>query len=98
MKIGADSIVILTLHSPKERHIGVFHEVTAAGVFIRSVELDHFDEWSREIAAGNVFNKLSEAFFPIWRVERIDLDAPLGEAPSTDELFRRRTGHDLASF
>ncbi len=98
MKIDSGSVVLLTLHSPRERHIGVLHEISAAGVFLRTVEFDYFDEWSRAIAGGDVFLKLNESFFPMWRVERVALDEPVADAPSMAELFERRTGRVLSEF
>ena len=69
--IEAGAIVILVLHSPREKCWGVLDEISAAGVFLRGLDLNAFDDWVQAIAHDEPFIGLSDLFFPMWRVERI---------------------------
>ena len=44
-----DSIVIVSLHSPKEKIWGRLHSLTPAGVTIQGIDLNAFDDWVRQI-------------------------------------------------
>ncbi len=98
MKFQPGDAVVIVLHSPREKLIGLIGEISAAGVFVRGVELGYFDDWSRSIAAGEPFMQLSDYFFPMWRVERVTRDESGGDIPSMSEQFRDRTGRELAEF
>ncbi len=90
--------MILILHSPREKLLGILHEINASGVFIKSIDLDYFDDWSRSIAAGEPHLAMASSFYPMWRVERITLDARNGDIPSMSEQFETRTGSKLEDF
>ena len=98
MKIEAGETVIAVMHSPREKLLGVVDEISAAGVFMRGIDLGYFDDWSRAIAAGEPHLHMSDYFLPMWRIERITRDAANGEIPSMAEQFERNTGKSLASF
>jgi hypothetical protein len=90
--------VIVVLHSPREKVIGVLDEINAAGVMVRSVDLSYFDDWIRSIAAGEPHLPMDDHFFPMWRVERLTLDETSGEIPSMADQFEQRTGRKLSDF
>lgn len=98
MKIKENETVVLILHSPREKLLGVLHEINASGVFVKSIDLDYFDDWSRAIAAGEPHLPMNSAFYPMWRVERITLDQSSGEVPSMSEQFEARTGMRLVDL
>ncbi len=94
-----ESIVILTLHSPKERIWGELVALTAAGLTVRGIELNSFDELLRQICAGESGSgALSTVFYPMHRVERMALDETVGEIPSLAERFEQRIGLSLQDF
>lgn len=93
------SIVIVSLHSPKERLWGELVEVSVAGVTIRGIDLDSFDDFIRQVLhpEGERIG-LPTLFFPMQRVERIALDEPRGSIPSLAEKFAVRVGQTLADY
>lgn len=93
------SVVILTLHSPKERIWGELVALNAAGLTVRGIELSSFDEIVRQICAGEAdTGVVSTVFYPMHRVERMTLDATVGEIPSLADRFERRVGLTLSEF
>ena len=68
--------VLLVLHSPREKCWGVLEEISAAGVFLRGMDLSSFDDWTRAVAHDEPFVGLNDLFFPMWRVERLTRDEP----------------------
>jgi hypothetical protein len=87
--------VLLVLHSPREKCWGMLDEITAAGVFLRGLDLNGFDEWLRAIVHGEPFIGLSSLFFPMWRVERVSRDESTGGVPSLQQQVEQRTGRSL---
>ncbi|HEX8844446.1 MAG TPA: hypothetical protein VF791_07370 [Pyrinomonadaceae bacterium] len=90
--------VLLVLHSPREKCWGVLGEINAAGVFLRGLDLNAFDDWVRAVAHDEPFMGLADLFFPMWRVERISRDESAGGVPSLAEQFEQRTGRSLLDF
>jgi len=97
-KIENDSHVILVLHTPREKVWGLLHEINAAGVHIRGLDLNAFEEFMRLVRANETFYGLGEHFFPLWRVEKISLDEADGDIPSLHEQLEQKTGRMLAEF
>jgi hypothetical protein len=96
--IETGSSIILVLHSPREKCWGVLEEISAAGVFLRGLDLNAFDDWVRAVAHDEPFIGLSDLFFPMWRVERLSKDESGGGVPSLSEQFEQRTGQNLREF
>jgi hypothetical protein len=98
MKVGPGDYVVIILHSPREKLIGILEDTTGAGVCVRAIDLGYFEDWSREIAAGEPHLPMTDYFFPMWRVERITRDEGSGGMPSMSEQFEERTGRKLTDF
>jgi hypothetical protein len=96
--IAAGAFVIIVLHSPREKCWGKLDEISAAGVFLRGLDLHAFEDWTRAIAHDEQFIGLTDLFFPMWRVERLTRDERAGEIPSLAEQFEKRTNRKLAEF
>ncbi|MDT5121031.1 MAG: hypothetical protein QOC96_513 [Acidobacteriota bacterium] len=96
--IKRGAAVILVLHSPREKCWGVLDEISAAGVFLRGIDLNAFDDWVRAIMHDEPFMGLSDLFFPMWRVERISRDESAGGVSSLAEQFEQRTGRSVQEF
>ncbi|MEK6320492.1 MAG: hypothetical protein AABN33_02290 [Acidobacteriota bacterium] len=86
------SPVIVYLHSPREKTWGVLLELNAAGVFVRGIDLNTFDDWVQMIVRGERNMGLTHVFFPMWRVERVVLDESVDEIPSLGAQFYARVG------
>ena len=93
--IGPGSPVVIVLHSPREKCWGVLDEINQAGVFLRGLDLNAFDDWVSAVAHGEPFIGFGDLFFPMWRVERISRDEAAGGVPSLYEQVERRTGHTI---
>ena len=94
-KIEPGEIVIIVLREPREKIWGTLGEITPAGVFVRGIDLNSFEEFARSVKEGDEYYGLSEQFFPLWRVERISKDERNGSIPATHEQFMDKTGFSL---
>ena len=92
------SAVLVSLQNPKEKFWGVVLSVQTAGITIRGIDLNSFDDWSRGVAKGDADMGLSTTFFPIHRVERVTVDETVGTVLSLAETFEARVGQDVWSF
>jgi hypothetical protein len=94
-----NSIVILSLMAPKEKVWGQLVTLSAAGVTVRGIEIDSFDDFVRQIVGQEeVSVGMATVFYPIHRVERIALDEPSGSLPSLADRFRRRVGISIQEY
>jgi hypothetical protein len=96
--IEAGAAVVIVLHSPREKCWGVLDEIGAAGVFLRGLDLNAFDDWVRAVARDEPFIGPADLFFPMWRVERLSRDESAGGVPSLAEQFEQRTGRGLREY
>ena len=66
---------------------------------MRAINLDSFDDWVREVARAEESNlDLITMFVPLFRVERIFLDEPLGAIKSYAQRFEDSVGTTLAKY
>jgi hypothetical protein len=98
MKIETGESVILILQNPREKLVGTLHEISAAGVFLRGIDLTYFDEWTSAIKNNEPYLPMQDYFVPMWRVERLTRDEGTFEMPSLTEQFEQRTGFHLRDF
>jgi len=94
-RIGRGSAVVIVLHSPREKCWGLLDEISEAGVFLRGLDLNAFDDWVSALVHGEPFVGFGDLFFPMWRVERISRDETAGGVPSLCEQVESRTGRML---
>jgi len=91
------AIVLVTLNSPREKFWGAILDVSPAGVSIRGLDLNSFDEITGMLRAEEpVFP--STVFFPLNRVERIELELSNGPIPSLSDRFTSKSGRQPADF
>lgn len=93
------SIVVVSLHTPKEKVWGELLAIHPAGITMRGIDLNSFDHFVRQInePEGERVG-LPMVFFPMNRIERISLDEPSGTIPSMAELFARKVGRSLTEY
>ena len=97
--MDAHSIVVVSLHSPKEKVWGELLAINPSGVTVRGIDLNSFDHFIRQINEPDGERiGLPTVFYPMQRVERISLDEPSGSIPSMDELFARKLGRSLKEY
>ena len=93
---GRGAVVLVTLNSPREKFWGVVMELNPAGLAVRGIDLNSFDDFARLVRAGEPA-AASTVFFPMHRVERVELDVSSGGIPSLGERFAAKSGRELAA-
>jgi len=93
------SIVVVSLHSPKEKLWGELVSVSNAGVTLRGIDLSSFDDFVSQVLHPDGDRMgLPTLFFPMLRIERIALDEARGSIPSLAEVFERKVGRSIAEY
>ena len=96
------SIIVVDLENPREKHLGALLDLSPAGLWIKGINLDSFDQWLREVLEDfSQTAAVGTSFFPMLRIARISLDQSTGGIPSYEEMVRQRLGaqiKDLFSF
>jgi hypothetical protein len=94
-----DALVIVNLVNPREKFFGVLRALSPAGVTIRAVNLDSFDDWIHQIARKEEQDiEMVTMFAPLSRVERIFLDEPAGAVKSYSQRFEEVAGQAVADY
>jgi hypothetical protein len=93
------SIVVLSLHSPKERLWGELIAISSSGVTLRGMDLNSFDDFVSQVLhpEGERIG-LPTLFFPMLRIERIALDEARGSIPSLAGMFEKKVGRSLGDY
>jgi len=60
-RIEAGEPVIVVLHTPREKCWGILDEISTAGVFLRGLDLNSFDDWLRSIVHKETFLGLNDS-------------------------------------
>ncbi|HEY3052964.1 MAG TPA: hypothetical protein VGK04_06185 [Thermoanaerobaculia bacterium] len=93
------ALVIVNLVNPKEKFFGVLAALSPAGVTIRAINLDSFDDWIHQLARDEETNlDLVTMFVPLFRVERIFLDEPSGAIKSFSQRFEDVVGRSVHQY
>jgi hypothetical protein len=87
----AGSVVIVTLGSPREKFWGMILTLAPEGLSLSGIELASFDDLTVMVKDGEPFTP-AVVFFPMHRIERIELDLPDGSLPSLSQRFFAKTG------
>ena len=89
------TMVIVTLGTPREKFWGAILALTAEGLTLRGIELASFEDFVAMVRDGEPSSP-GVVFFPIHRVERMEMDLPNGSIPSLSQRFASKTGVDPA--
>ena len=91
------ALVIINLVNPKEKFFGILSALSPAGVTVRAINLDSFDDWIHQLARDDEPDlDLMTMFVPLFRVERIFLDEPSGAIKSYAQRFEQVVGRSMA--
>ena len=97
--VEINSIVIISLTSPKEKMWGQLMLLESKGVTVRGIELEAFDDFIRQvIRQEETAVGLNTVFFPMHRVERIIVDEPCGSIPSLSQRFHDKVGLTFVEY
>jgi len=97
--VDLHSIVIVSLHTPREKVWGELVALNPSGVTVRGIDLNSFDDFVRQVRhpEGERVG-LPTLFFPMQRIERVALDEPSGSIPSMADLFEQKVGRSLKDY
>ena len=87
------AVVLLTLGNPREKFWGAILALTVQGLSLSGIELGSFEDLLSMIKAGDP-PAFSLVFFPMHRIERVELDLSDGQIPSLSQRFTAKTGLD----
>lgn len=97
--IHPGAVVIVHLINPTEKFWGVLGELGVAGVMLRGINVSSFDDWMAQAARDEAPSLgLSTMFVPLFRVERLFLDEPVGAVESYRQRFERRVGMSVEKY
>jgi len=89
-------MVVVTLGNPRDKFWGVILALAPEGLSASGIELASFDDFVVMVKDGESFTP-AVVFFPMHRIERIELDLPDGSLPSLSQRFSAKTGLDPAA-
>ena len=89
-------MVIATLSNPRDKFWGVVLALTVEGLSLCGAELASFDDLIAVVKEGGPLSP-AVVFFPMHRLERVELDLPDGDVPSLSQRFASRTGLEAAA-
>ena len=85
------ALVIVTLCNPREKFWGMILALAPEGLSLSGIELASFEDLAVMVKEGEPFTP-AVVFFPMHRVERVELDLPDGNLPSLSQRFLAKTG------
>jgi hypothetical protein len=91
------AMVIVTLGNPRDKFWGMILELAPEGLSMSGIELASFEDLVVMVKDGESFSP-AVVFFPMHRIERIELDLPDGNLPSLSQRFSAKTGLDPAAL
>jgi hypothetical protein len=89
------SMVVVTLGNPRDKFWGMILALAGEGLSMTGIELASFEDFVVMVKDGESFSP-AIVFFPMHRIERIELDLPDGSLPSLSQRFSSKTGLDPA--
>jgi len=86
-------MVVVSAASPREKFWGVLVSLTAAGVTLRGIPIDSYEDWLRECSAEEprLLGPIT-LFLPAHRIERVEVDETVGAVEGLTDRFQRVTG------
>jgi hypothetical protein len=85
------ALVIVTLCNPREKFWGMILALASEGLSLSGAELASFEDLILMVKSGEPFTP-AVVFFPMHRIERVELDSPDGSLPSLSQRFLAKTG------
>ena len=85
------ALVMATLCNPREKFWGMILSLAPEGLSLSGAELASFEDLTVMVRDGEPFTP-AVVFFPMHRIERVELDLPDGNLPSLSQRFLAKTG------
>jgi hypothetical protein len=90
-------MVVVTLGNPRDKFWGRILALAPEGLSMSGIELASFEDLVVMVKDGESFTP-AVVFFPMHRIERVELDLPDGSLPSLSQRFSAKTGLDPAEL
>lgn len=91
--LGPGAIVLLSLHNPREKFWGLLQQTSPAGIVVRGLDVNTYEDWLvQEAGRAEPMVGPTTVFFPVDRVERMELDETVGPVESLASRFAAKTG------
>ena len=87
------AMVVVTMGNPRDKFWGTIVALAPEGLSMSGVELASFEDLVSMVRDGEPFTP-AVVFFPMHRIERVELDSPDGSLPSLSQRFVAKTGLD----
>jgi hypothetical protein len=84
-------MVVVTLGNPRDKFWGMILSLAPEGLSMSGIELASFEDLVVMVKDGEPFTP-AVVFFPMHRIERLELDLPDGNLPSLSQRFSAKTG------
>jgi hypothetical protein len=85
------ALVIVTLCNPREKVWGMILALAPEGLSLSGAELASLEDLILMVKSGEPFTP-AVVFFPMHRIERVEIDSPDGSLPSLSQRFLSKTG------
>lgn len=95
--MNTGQLVLVTLQNPREKFWGLILSLTPAGLSLRGVDLESLDDFTQMVKSGER-TSATVVFFPMHRVQRVEVDARTGELPSLADQFAAKTGINVSKY
>jgi hypothetical protein len=94
--VESGTLVLVHLVSPKEKYWGVLQALEPAGLTMRGISVELFDDWARQHrTGGDAELGIARMFVPLHRIEKVFEDARVGSVASYAERFFEMVGRDV---
>src|SRR5271169_6318049 len=88
---SSGAMVVVTLGNPRDKFWGMILALAPEGLSMTGIELASFEDFVVMVKDGEAFSP-AVVFFPMHRIERVELDLPDGSLPSLSQRFFAKTG------
>ena len=85
------ALVLVTLQSPREKFFGSVLSLAPFGLVFCGIPLDSIDDFIAQLRDGERVRPAT-LFFPMHRIERLEIDQRSGELPTISERFQNKSG------
>jgi hypothetical protein len=93
--VEVDQLVVVSANSPREKFWGVLLSLNTAGVTLRGLALDSFEDWLHQfVSDGPRLLGTVTLFLPAHRIERVEIDETTGAVEGYTDRFARLTGRN----
>ena len=86
-----ETMVVVTLNNPREKFWGMLIALAPEGLTVTGLELSTVEDSAALVKEGETLSP-AVVFFPMHRVEKMEVDLPDGNLPSLSQRFAAKTG------